>query len=118
VTDLLKEIKEKLVEALKLANVQPEEIGDDEPLFGEGLGLDSIDVLELAVMLERDYGVKMDSKELGQRLFVSVHSMADFVERSRARRPREPDAGVHLRNGDGQHRWPRGFPPWRSSRAG
>jgi len=84
VTNLLKELKEKLVKTLKLGDVIPEEIGDDEPLFGEGLGLDSIDVLELVVMLERDYGVKIDSKELGQRVFVSVRSMADFVERSRA----------------------------------
>lgn len=83
-TDLLKEIKEKRVETLKLADVQPEEIGDDEPLFGEGLGLDSIDGFELVVMLERDYGVKIDSKELGQRVFASLCSMADFVERSHA----------------------------------
>ena len=64
-TDLLKEIKEKRVETLKLADVQPEEIGDDEPLFGEGLGLDSIDGFEMVVMLERDYGVKIGSKVLG-----------------------------------------------------
>lgn len=83
-TDLLKEIKEKLVETLKLADVQPEEIGDDEPLFGEGLGLDSIDGFELVVMLQRDYGVKIGSKELGPRVFASVRLVADFVERSRA----------------------------------
>ena len=83
-TDLLKEIKEKRVGTLKLADVQPEEMGTDEPLFGEGLGLDSINGFERVVMLERDYGVKIDSKELGQRVFASPCSMADFVERSRA----------------------------------
>lgn len=83
-TDLLTELKQKLVETLKLADVHPGEIGDDEPLFGEGLGLDSIDVLELVVMLERDYSVKVDSKELGQQVFRSVRTMAEFVERSRA----------------------------------
>ena len=83
-TDLLSELKRKLVETLRLADVRPEEIGDDQPLFGEGLGLDSIDVLELVVMLERDYGIKIESKELGQRVFVSVRSMAEAIEKGRA----------------------------------
>ena len=83
-TDLLSELKRKLVDTLRLADVRPEEIDDDQPLFGEGLGLDSIDVLELVVMLERDYGIKIESKELGQRVFVSMRSMAEHIEKVRA----------------------------------
>jgi len=84
VTNLLKELKEKLVDTLKLADVYPEEIGDDKPLFGEGLGLDSSDGLELVLMLESNYGIKIDSKDLGHRVFALMCSMADFGERSRA----------------------------------
>ena len=82
-SDLIQELKHKLVETLDLPDVDPEQIEDDAPLFGEGLGLDSIDVLELVVMLEQDYGVKIDNKELGQKVMVSMRTLADFIQSQR-----------------------------------
>ena len=82
--DLRTELKHKLVETLDLADVDPDAIGDDEALFGEeGLGLDSIDVLEIVVMIERDYGVKIDNKELGAKVMVSIASLADYLSEQR-----------------------------------
>jgi len=80
-SDLKTELKHKLVKTLDLQDVNPDEIGDDEPLFGEGLGLDSIDVLEIVVMIEQDYGIKIDNKELGQKALRSVASLADYLEK-------------------------------------
>lgn len=77
--DLRSDLKQKLVETLDLTDVEPGSIGDDDPLFGEGLGLDSIDVLELVVMIERDYGVKIDNKELGEKVMVSIATLADHI---------------------------------------
>lgn len=80
------ELKGLIVEALKL-DTPPEEIGDEEPLFGEvGLGLDSLDVLELAVALEYRYGftLELDADE-GRRVFAHVTSLAEFVEQKRTK---------------------------------
>lgn len=81
--DLRTELKHKLVETLDLADVDPDAIGDDEPLFGEGLGLDSIDVLEIVVMIERDYGIKIDNKEVGEKVMVSIATLADYLSEQR-----------------------------------
>lgn len=81
--DLRNELKHKLVETLDLADVDPDAIGDDEPLFGDGLGLDSIDVLEIVVMIERDYGIKIDNKELGEKVMVSIATLADYLSEQR-----------------------------------
>ena len=63
------ELKEKIIEQLNLEDVSIEEIGDDDPLFGDGLGLDSIDALELIVMLDKDYGIKLtDPKEAKKKV--------------------------------------------------
>lgn len=79
--DLSAELKHKLVEVLDLHDVDPASILDDDPLFGEqGLGLDSIDVLELVVMIEQDYGVKIDNKELGEEVLVSIRTLADYLQ--------------------------------------
>ena len=79
--DLRAELKHKLVEVLDLHDVDPTSILDEDPLFGEqGLGLDSIDVLELVVMIEQDYGVKIDSKELGEEVLVSIRTLADYLQ--------------------------------------
>lgn len=79
------EIKALIVEALALEDVQPEEIETDAPLFVEGLGLDSIDALELAMALEERYGVAIeDDPERNQRIFASVSSLAAFVADQRA----------------------------------
>jgi acyl carrier protein len=78
------ELKAKIIESLKLQDITPEQIGDDAPLFGEGLGLDSIDALELVVMLEKNYGIVIKDIEEGRPAFRSVRALADFIN---ARRP-------------------------------
>ncbi len=79
------DLKKLIVEALVLEDIAPEEIETDAPLFVEGLGLDSIDALELAMALEERYGVKIeDDPEENRRIFASVKSLADFVSSQRA----------------------------------
>jgi len=79
------EIKSLIIEALALEDVTSEEIETDAPLFVEGLGLDSIDALELAMALEEQYGVTIDDDpDRNQAIFASVKSLADFVTSSRA----------------------------------
>lgn len=78
------ELKAKIIESLKLQDITPEQIGDEAPLFGEGLGLDSIDALELVVMLEKNYGIVIKDIEEGRPAFRSVRALADFIN---ARRP-------------------------------
>lgn len=78
------EIKRLIVEALALEDIEPEEIETEAPLFVEGLGLDSIDALELAMALEERYGVTIeDDPEQNQRIFASVGSLAAFVQQQR-----------------------------------
>jgi acyl carrier protein len=76
---LSQRVKEIIVEALNLEGMSPERIGDDEPLFGEGLGLDSVDALELVVALEREYGIKIRSDEIDPEVFANVSSLARFI---------------------------------------
>lgn len=71
-------IKQMLVRQLKL-QVKPEEIEDDAPLFGSGLGLDSIDVLEVVASIEKEFGVSIKSQEEGERVLKSVRSIGDFI---------------------------------------
>ncbi len=79
------ELKKLIVEALVLEDIAPDEIETDAPLFVEGLGLDSIDALELAMALEERYGVKIeDDPETNRQIFASVKSLADFVTAQRA----------------------------------
>ena len=66
--DLVLELKNEIIEALNLEDVKPEDINDDDPLFGSGLGLDSIDALELIVLLERKYGIKLKDPNKGKAL--------------------------------------------------
>jgi acyl carrier protein len=80
------ELKKLVVEALALEGTKPDEIETDAPLFGEGLGLDSIDALEIAMVLEERYGVTLeDDPEANQRVFESIRSLAAFVIESRVR---------------------------------
>jgi acyl carrier protein len=80
------ELKKLIVETLALEDTAPDEIETDAPLFGEGLGLDSIDALEIAMVLEERYGVTLDDDpESNQRTFESVQSLATFVAESRVR---------------------------------
>jgi acyl carrier protein len=80
------EIKQALVRSLRLP-MQPEEIGDSMPLFGEGLGLDSIDVLELVLEIERTFGVTIADQDTGMRVLRSVDTIAAFIEASRKENP-------------------------------
>jgi acyl carrier protein len=80
---LIAELKVKIIGVLSLLDVTPEDIGADDRLVGGDLGIDSIDVLELVLMLEKDYGVKIESKEMGMEAFASVRSLAGFVGKKR-----------------------------------
>jgi acyl carrier protein len=77
--DLVGELKKLIIETLKLEEINPEDIEDDGQLFGDGLGLDSIDALELVVALEKAYGVFIPDSEVGKRVFRSVNTLARFV---------------------------------------
>lgn len=81
--NLKEDIKAQLIEHLNLVEVGVGDIEDDAPLFGEGLGLDSIDALELIVLLDTHYHVKIDNPELGKEIFQSVNSMAEYIEKNR-----------------------------------
>jgi acyl carrier protein len=82
---LIAELKVKIIGVLSLLDVTPKDIGDDDRLVGGDLGIDSIDVLELVLMLEKDYGVKIESKEMGMEAFASVRAMAGFVQKKRSK---------------------------------
>ena len=75
------EIKNLIIESLALEEITPEDIKDDEPLFNEGLGLDSIDALELGMAIKRKYNISMnEDKEMNKKYFYSVNTLTDFVE--------------------------------------
>jgi acyl carrier protein len=81
--DLRKEIKELIISSLNLEGVTPDGIVDDAPLFQAGLGLDSIDALELAVAIERRYRVTIPDEAVGKKVFSSVTALADYVAQNR-----------------------------------
>ena len=81
--ELVLELKKQIIEVLNLEDVQPEDIENDAPLFGSGLGLDSIDALELIVMMEKNYGIKIKDPSAGKSIFKSINSMAEFVQANR-----------------------------------
>jgi acyl carrier protein len=76
---LMQTLKEQIIERLNLKDLKPENIGDDEPLFAEGIGLDSIDALELIVLLQQEYNIKLSNAEDGPRVFHSIRTMADYI---------------------------------------
>ncbi len=83
--DLKADLKRMIVETLKLTDVRPEEIGDDQPLFGtEPLNLDSIDALEIFQALQKRYGIRVDGQNMARTMMESVGRMADFVRQNRA----------------------------------
>ena len=77
--ELIEELKASIIEALNLEDLTPADIDADAPLFGEGLGLDSIDALELIVLMERNYGIRLKDAAAGRQLFQSVRVMAEYV---------------------------------------
>lgn len=81
--DLNTELKQYIIEALNLEDMTPDDIDDDAPLFGEGLGLDSIDALELIVLMEKHYGIRLASAAEGKEIFKSIQTMADYVAKNR-----------------------------------
>lgn len=80
---LMQQLKEQLIEALNLEEVTPADIGDDMPLFGEGLGLDSIDALEIILILDKNYGVKIANPSEAKPIFYSVKTLAEYIEKNR-----------------------------------
>jgi acyl carrier protein len=82
--DLINQLKGQIIESLNLDGVKPESIKSDAPLFGDqGLGLDSIDALELIVLMEKNYGIKLKDPKMGKQIFSSVQTMAEYVEKNR-----------------------------------
>jgi len=81
---LKSELKNLIVKTLRLEEIKPDEIKDDAPLFGEGLGLDSIDALELVVALEKTYDVIIENEDVGRSAFASIDALADFVLEKKA----------------------------------
>jgi acyl carrier protein len=77
--EIIAELKVKIISTLSLLDVAPEDINDDDQLVGGAIGIDSIDILELVLMLEKDYGVKIESREVGVKAFASVRALAEFV---------------------------------------
>lgn len=77
--ELIEKLKVQIIEQLNLEDVEPDEIDADEALFGDGLGLDSIDALELIVLLEKEYGIKIENPKEGQKIFYSVKSLAKYI---------------------------------------
>jgi acyl carrier protein len=73
-------LKKQIIEVLSLKHLQPEDIIDDQPLFGEGLGLDSIDALELIVLLQQQYNIRLADPQEGPKIFKSVSTMAEYIK--------------------------------------
>jgi len=74
------ELKQQIIEVLNLEGMTPEDIDENAPLFGEGLGLDSIDALELIVLMEKNYGIKLEDPKKGKEIFTSIKTMAEYIQ--------------------------------------
>lgn len=81
--ELILQLKNQIIEVLNLEDMTAADIDTDAPLFGEGLGLDSIDALELIVLMEREYGIKLTNPAEGKEIFKSIASIADYVSKNR-----------------------------------
>jgi acyl carrier protein len=77
--ELIAKLKVQIIEELSLDDLSPDELQDDEPLFGEGLGLDSIDALSLVVVLDRDYGIQIDDPGQGKDILYSIKTIAQYI---------------------------------------
>jgi acyl carrier protein len=78
--NLIDELRVKIIDTLNLEDVIPDDMGENDQLVGGELGLDSIDVLELVIMIEKDYAVKIDNKELGAKVFANLRALAGFIQ--------------------------------------
>lgn len=84
-SDLHTQLKKSIIEQLNLEDMEVSEIQNDEPLFGDGLGLDSIDALELIVLLEKEYGIKLSDPKKGKEVFASINTMVSYIEKHRTK---------------------------------
>jgi acyl carrier protein len=82
---LKQQLKEHIIQYLNLMSVTPADIKDDQPLFGEGLGLDSIDSIELIVLLERVYGIKIEDPKEGRKVLVDINTMIEYIKKHRTK---------------------------------
>ena len=82
---LKQRLKEQIIKFLNLTDKKPEDIKNDEPLFGEGLGLDSIDSIELIVLLSREYGINIQDPKEGRKVLVDINTMADYIAQHRTK---------------------------------
>jgi acyl carrier protein len=81
--DLKLTLKQQIIDSLNLQGMKPEDIDDNSALFGDGLGLDSIDSLELMVLMERNYGIKIEDAREGRKILSSVATMAEYIQQNR-----------------------------------
>ncbi len=84
VEELTQELKQELIKQLNLEEMLPPDFDENTPLFGEGLGLDSIDSLELVVLLDRNYGIKLKDPKEGRAIFHSIRTMAEYIHANKA----------------------------------
>lgn len=84
-TELKEQLKRQIIQFLNLTDLTPADIKDDEPLFGEGLGLDSIDSLELIVLMKKEYGIDIRDPREGRKVLVDVATMADYIQQHSAK---------------------------------
>jgi len=80
---LLEDLKTNIIETLNLTDVEPADMTPDTTFFEDGLKLDSIDILELAVMIEELYGVSIENRELGEKVFITLGTLARYIEENR-----------------------------------
>lgn len=83
--ELTQILKQQIIDALSLEDIRPEDIQSDQPLFGEGLGLDSIDALELIMILDKEYGIKFASKEDSKAVLTNINTMVAYIEANRTK---------------------------------
>ena len=83
--ELKQQVKEQIIQFLNLTTVKPEDNKDDEPLFGEGLGLDSIDSIELIVLLSREYGITIQDPKEGRKILTDINTMVSYIEKNRTK---------------------------------
>lgn len=83
--ELKEELKEKIIAVLNLEDIAVDDINDNDPLFGEGLGLDSIDALELIVLMDKEYGIKLSDPKQGKTIFQSIETMAAYIAENRTK---------------------------------
>ncbi len=83
--ELKQQLKKQIITFLNLTSLTPEDIKDEDPLFGDGLGLDSIDSLELIVLLNREYGITIKDPKEGRKILVNINTMVDYIEQNRTK---------------------------------